>query len=215
MRVSNFIAFTDKKTNFTGTTTVSIESPEMPTPIGSNKIISGNTLEFKLSTEAGLTSSAFYNDGTIPNSGPLPQTIDKETTYTVHWTVANAFNDLRVVEVKSVLPIGTKWMNKVFPAKSGLEYNERTREIIWNIERVPAGAGINAPTVTIVFQVGLTPSEDLFGKSPKILENTTLKGTDTFTQEVINKKAPYLDTTLPEDKSIIDNLTRVIRVGDL
>ena len=157
VQIADYIPFTaDKKSNFIGQTTVSIESPEMPTPIGGNKVVIGNTLEFKLGSPVSLQTTAFYSDGTLPNSGPIPPTVGIKTTYSVHWTITNAFNDLRGVEVKTVLPYGVEWMNKVFPGKTGVEYRERTREVIWNLERVPAGAGIDKPSSNLVFQLGLS-----------------------------------------------------------
>ena len=215
INISDYIPFSlDKKSNFTGQTTVTIESPEMPTPIGGNKTITGNTLEFKLSSQVNLQSTAYYSDGTIPNSGPIPPTVGKKTTYTVHWNITNAFNDLQGVEVKTVLPFGVEWLNKVFPGKSGVEYNERTREVIWNIERIPAGAGIDKPTATLVFQVGLTPTDDYVGKAMDLVSETNLKGTDTFSQEVISKQNIKIDTTLPDDKSMTQEMGMVVRPGE-
>jgi len=215
LKVADYIPFTaDKKSNFTGQTTVSIESPEMPTPIGSNKIVVGNTLDFKLSSTAGLKSSGFYSDGTIPNSGPIPPTVGKKTSYTIHWTVTNTFNDLRGVEVKSVLPYGVEWTDKAFPSKTGVEYRERTREVIWNLERVPAGAGVDKPASNLVFQIAVTPTENDAGKSMELIGETSLKGTDTFSQETINLKSEHITTSLPDDKSMTEDMGNVIRPGE-
>lgn len=215
IKVASFVPFTlDKKSNFTSQSTVSIESPEMPTPIGQNKIVFGNTLDFKLSTAAGLACSAYYSDGTIPNSGPIPPTVGKKTTYTIHWEVTNAFNDLRNVEIKTVLPYGVEWSDKAFPSKSGLEYNPRTREVIWNIERIPGGSGIDKPTIKLVFQIALTPTDNDVGKALDIIGDTTLTGIDTFSQENVTLTARKINTTLPDDKSMNEDMGRVIRPGD-
>jgi len=215
IKIANYIPFTlEKKSNFSGQTTVSIESPEMPTPIGGNKVLIGNTIELKLSSAVSLQSSVYYSDGTLPNSGPLPPVVGKKTTYTVHWTVTNAFNDLRGIEVKTVLPYGVDWTNKVFPSKSGVEYNERTKEVTWNLERIPAGAGIDKPASSLVFQVALTPTDNDAGKILELIGETNLKGTDTFSQETINAKSQHIDTTLPDDKSVNEDMARVIRPGE-
>jgi hypothetical protein len=215
IKIADYIPFAGgKSSNFTGKTTVIMESPEIPTPIGSNKTIAGNTLEFKLSTFAGLKSAAYYNDSAIPNSGPLPPTVGKETTYTVHWTVTNAFNDLRNINVKSVLPYGIKWMSKVYPSKTGLAYNENTREITWSLERIPAGSGIDKSASSVAFQISVTPTDDQYGKFMELMGEATLQGTDTFTQEMVNEKSVKIDSSLPDDKSMNESLGRVIRPGD-
>ena len=215
VQIADYIPFTaDKKSNFIGQTTVSIESPEMPTPIGGNKVVIGNTLEFKLGSPVSLQTTAFYSYGTLPNSGPIPPTVGIKTTYSVHWTITNAFNDLRGVEVKTVLPYGVEWMNKVFPGKTGVEYRERTREVIWNLERVPAGAGIDKPSSNLVFQLGLTPTEDNTGKAMDLMSESTLKGTDTFTLETITKQTDKINSTVPDDKSMNEEMGIVIRPGE-
>lgn len=237
VRVANYIPFAlDKKTNFTGKSTISADSPQMPVSIGENKVIVGNSLELKLSSEISLKSQAFYSDGTIPNSGPIPPTVGKKTTYTIHWTLTNAFNDLRGVEVKSVLPcqidgttkdtkeacievktnlpFGVEWMDKIFPQKKGVAFQERTREVVWNLERVPAGAGGELPAVNLVFQVGVTPSESDLGKSMEIIGKTTLKATDTFTNETLTATAEPLDTTVPGDSSIGEGMGVVVKPGE-
>jgi hypothetical protein len=215
IKISDFIPFTnDKKSNFTGQTAVSIESSEMPTPIGADKVVTGNTLQFKLSSTAGLSSTVFYSDGTIPNSGPIPPTVGKKTTYTVHWTLTNAFNDLRGVEVKTVLPYGVDWEDRVFPSKTGVEFNKQTREITWNLERIPAGAGIDKPSSSLIFQISLTPTDDQAGKSPDLIGDVSFKGTDVFTQETVGLTARAVNSTLPDDKSMNEDMGRVIRPGD-
>jgi uncharacterized repeat protein (TIGR01451 family) len=215
IKIASFIPFSnDKKSNFSGQTSVSIESPEMPTSIGADKVVTGNTLVLKLSSAAGLTSTVFYSDGTIPNSGPIPPTVGKKTTYTVHWTLTNAFNDLRGVEVKTVLPYGVDWEDRAFPSKTGVEFNKQTRVITWNLERIPAGAGIDKPSSNLVFQVSLTPTDDQAGKSPDLISDTTFKGTDVFTQETVSLTARPVNTNLPDDKTMDENMGRVIRPGD-
>ncbi len=215
VRVADFIPFVDgKKTNFTGTTHLSIESPEMPTPVGANKIVLGKSLEFKLSTFIGFETKVFYSDGTIPNSGPIPPTVGDKTTYTVHWNVSNAFNDLRGVEVKSVLPFGVEWMDKVFPSKGGVVYKPGTREIVWNKDRIPAGAGNDSPAVSLVFQVGITPTENDHGKVMNIFGESNIKATDTFTQETVTLKTIGKTTDLEDDSSATDYMSRVIKRGE-
>ncbi len=200
--------------NFIGKTTVLIESPEMPTPIAENRTIVGNTLDFKLSTDTDFRSTAYYNDGTLPNTGPVPPTIGSKTTYSIHWTISNSFNDLKNIEIKSVLPYGVEWLNKIAPSSKGLEFRENTREIIWNLERIPAGAGYDKPLTEIVFQVGITPKEDDYGKSLELLGESNLTGSDAFTGELLSRKALHLTTILTSDASVTEDMSKVVKPGD-
>ncbi len=215
VRIADFIPFADnQKTNFTGTTQVSIESPEMPTPVGTNKVVLGKNLEFKLSSFVGFETKVYYSDGTIPNSGPLPPTVGKKTTYTVHWRVTNAFNDLRGVEVKSVLPFGVEWTDSVFPTKTGVTYKPGTREIIWSKDRIPAGAGSETPEVNLVFQIAITPTENDYGKTMELFSESNFKAIDTFTQETITSKTVKKNTFLEDDPTVTEFMSRVIKDGE-
>ncbi len=215
IRVADFIPFIDnKKTNFVGSTQASIESPEMPTPVGANKVVLGKNLEFKLSSFIGFETKVFYSDGTIPNSGPIPPMVGEKTTYTVHWRITNTFNDLRGVEVKSVLPFGVEWADNVFPSKNGVTYKPGTREIIWSKDRIPAGAGSESPEVTLVFQIAIKPTENEYGKSMDLFSESSLKATDTFTQETITSKTIKKTTFLEDDSTATEYMGQVIKKGE-
>lgn len=215
LKTAEFVPFIDnKKTNFTGTTQASIESPEMPTPVGANKVVLGENLEFKLSSFIGFETKVFYSDGTIPNSGPIPPTVGEKTTYTVHWRITNTFNDLRGVEVRSILPFGVEWTDSVFPSKTGVTYKPGTREIIWSKDRIPAGAGNESPEVTLVFQIAITPTENDYGKAMDLFSESNLKATDTFTQETITSKTVKKTTWLEDDSSSTEYMSRVIKKGE-
>jgi hypothetical protein len=95
-----------------------------------------------------------------------------------------------------------------------VEYRERTREIIWNLERVPAGAGIDKPSSNLVFQLGLTPTDDSVGRAMDLIAESALKGTDTFTQEIVVKQAGKINSTVPDDKSMNEDMGLVIRPGE-
>ncbi len=237
IKIANFIPFSQtQKSNFTGRITITADSPQMPADIGGNKVIIGNSLELKLSSEVSLKSVAYYSDGTIPNSGPIPPEVGKRTTYTIHWTLTNAFNDLSGVEVSSVLPcdingtigdtpnacvevktdlpFGVEWMDKIFPQRKGVTFQERNRQVLWNLERVPAGSGGENPAVNLVFQVGVTPSATDVGKPMEIIGPTTLKATDSFTNETLTATANSLDTSVPTDSSIGEGMGVVVNPGD-
>jgi len=215
VEIPEHVPFTDdKKSNLTGKSSVSIDSPHMPTNIGENKVVTGNVLEIKLGTKVFLQSKGYYNDSTILNEGPVPPTTGKNTTYTIHWTISNIFNELRNVKLKTTLPHGVEWTKEVFPSSSGVEYNERTKEITWNIERVAAGAGSYKPAPNLIFQIKVTPSDNDVGKLLLLINATTLEGVDTFTNETVKVSAKEIKSDLPDDPSISEELGIVIKPGD-
>ncbi len=197
--------------NFEISSVAQIDSPDVPTPIGANKLVSSNKKTLKINTKVILEAFGFYNDDLVSNAGPLPPKVGEETTYSIHWKVANINNDLTKSSIKAVLPEYISWKNKFYPARAGeISYNERTREVIWNINNIPAQTGTQLEAKEIVFQVGLTPNKEQIGSSPILVGESIFTGTDAFTQKQYILKKDLINITLPSDESIGDKEVKVV-----
>lgn len=179
-----------------------IDSPDVPTPIHMNKVISGNKMDIKLNSKIILDVSGYYNDSGIPNSGPIPPKVSQETTYTIHWKVTNISNDISGAKIESALPTGAVFTGKVFPEDGKIEYNERANSLVWNIGNVPSGAGIISPVKEISFQVKIKPSVDQAGKQVEILKESKITAKDNFTGQDLTSMAAGKTTNLPEDAGL-------------
>jgi len=191
------IADTSSK-NFTVDSVATIDSPDIPTPIGSNKVISSNTLSLKVGSKVIFDATGYYNDALIPNSG-LPMQVGKETTFTLHWDITNVSNDLASVAVTAALPTGVRWVGKTVPSSENITYDDRTNQLTWNAGNVVAGAGITSPIREIAFQVGVTPQPSQAGTAPTLLNASTLTAHDTFTNQDITSSNLAIDTQLRWD----------------
>lgn len=186
--------------NFEITLTASIDSPDVPTPIGKNKIISSNKLSIKVNSKVLFGVYAYYNDNTIENDGPIPPRVGEETTYTIHWKLINVNNDLNNVVVKAGLPGNATWTGKYMPtASKQITYNERTKEVVWNLGFVSALTGTHLSAQEAVFQVAITPQDNQVGQEPGLLSESVLTGTDSFTGKPVFLKAPQITTGLNRD----------------
>ena len=192
----------EKDKNFSIKTVAKIDSPDVPTPISMNKIISSNEIEMRVNSKLVVDVKGYYFDGVIPNSGPIPPKVGEETTYTIHWKVLNVSNDVSDVRVFSNLPTGVQMTGNVVPSNANLEYNQRTNEIVWNIGNIKSGAGILFDSPEVVFQVKIKPSPEQKGKELGLLGKTRLSGKDLFTLENIKNEYKEKDTNLLEDNSI-------------
>jgi uncharacterized repeat protein (TIGR01451 family) len=179
-----------------------IDSPDVPTPIHMNKVISGNKMDIKLNSKLILDVSGYYNDAGIPNSGPVPPKVGQETTYTIHWKMTNISNDLSGAKIESALPTGTVFTGKVSPEDVKIEYNERANSLLWNIGNIVAGAGIISPVKEISFQVKIKPSIDQAGKEAEILKESKVTAKDNFTGQDLASTAAVKTTNLPEDAGL-------------
>ena len=193
---------TESDKNFTISSIAKIDSPDIPTSIGSNKVIGSNRLTLKLASKVILNVKGFYKDEKIQNSGPMPPRVGNLTTYVLHLSVASISNDLSGAKIITSLPAGIEWGNKILPENEKVSYNSRTKEIVWDIGKIEAGTGARIAEKEIVFQVGIKPQINQVGQFFKLLGKTTLTAKDAFTGREITLQNAEKDSQLREDTSI-------------
>ena len=169
--------------NYIIKTNVTFESDEVPTTLGVNKIIQGNSSEVKLATRMipKATISYVSRESSIINTGPIPLKLAQTTTFAVSLEVQNLTNDISGVSFKTTLPDNVTWTGKSIATNGELSYNERTKEITWNLGKVPANTGLLRPLYRAVFQIGITPAINQVGQTPKLLSRINYSGKDDFT----------------------------------
>ncbi len=203
IKVKNNIPMEKKEDkNFVISSVVKIDSPDVPTPIQMNKVISGNKMDIKLNSKLLLETRGFYYDPLISNSGPVPPAVNQETTYTLRWIAKNVSNDVSGVRVEAMLPTGVVMTGKMEPTDAKLVYNERTNALAWDIGNMEAGTGIISPSKEVAFQVKLKPSPNQAGTIADLLGVSTMYAKDMFTGRDLTAVSEAKDTTLREDVSI-------------
>jgi len=190
--------------NYVISSIAKIDSPDIPTPIDSNKIIASNKIDLKLNSKMIVGVKGYYNDSAIKNSGPLPPVVGKETTYTVHWSAINVSNDLSTARVEMDLPTGVKYTGKKSPENYNLIYNERTNSLIWDIGNLPAGTGVITPAKEIAFQVVIKPAPNQIDTAVDLTGTSTFSGHDLFTEENLSVTSERITTSLREDPEARD-----------
>lgn len=186
--------------NFVISALAKIDSPDIPTPIKSNKIIAGNGIDMKLTTKLLFDTRGFYYDPVIGNSGSIPSQVGKETTYTVHWLVGSVSNDIAGARVETILPTGVTMTGKIYPEDARLSYNERNNSIVWEIGNLSAGTGVISSPEETAFQIKFIPSPDQGGASSgNILGESVFSAKDVFTGEDVSATSEKKSTILLED----------------
>ena len=188
--------------NFTIDSVAKIDSPDIPTPIGSNKTIDSNQLELKLATKVLFNTTGFFTDANLKNSGPMPMKIGQETTFAIHWTITNVSNDITGAQVISSLPSGVRWVGQLYPANENVTYDSRTNQVIWNAGSVPAGTGVTSTPRQVEFQVGVTPQINQAGQVLVLTNKADFSAVDSFVSKDISLSVPQKDTQLYEDPSV-------------
>jgi hypothetical protein len=163
------------------------------------KIASGASRKVKLSSNLNISSQIVRNTGPFQNTGPVPPKAEKETTYTVIWTVDNTVNTISGAEVKSSLPVYVNFVGKTSPSDEDIQYNPNTHEIVWNIGNVDTQTLRNGHRRQVAFQISFTPSISQVNSAPVLINKTTLTGQDDFTNVPLISNQIPLTTSFSSD----------------
>lgn len=169
--------------NYIIKTNATFESDEVPTTLGVNKILQGNSSEVKLATRIIPKASIFYKskDSSIINSGPIPLKIAQSTSFTVNLEIQNLTNDVSGVTFKTSLPANVTWTGQSLASNGNITYNEKTKEIIWNVGKVPSNTGLLRPLYRALFQIAITPTINQLDQEPRLLNKIDYTAKDDFT----------------------------------
>lgn len=197
--------------NYVVRSVAKINSTDVPTSVDSNKVVGSNILELKVQSKVFLETLGFYADANIPNSGPTPPALGKETTFTIHWTAMSVSNDMENAVVTASLPSGIRWTGKTFPDGEKISYDSRSNFITWNIGTIKAGSGIVSPKREVSFQIALKPQSNQVGKDVVLLNPSTLTAKDIFVGQDMKVEAMAKDTQLREDKTLDNTGYKVVQ----
>lgn len=176
-----------------------------------NEVRSLSTSIVKVATQAEFATRALHYTGAFKNGGPMPPQVDKETQFTIVWSVRNASNALDGAVVTAILPPHAVWSGIIAPTTEDLHYDDITHVIRWKIGAVPAGAGVGSVSPREVsYQVILIPTKNQINSYPTLIEQQKLAATDTFTTQGVEIQAQDLRTTLPSDPQAPDRIGSVV-----
>lgn len=191
-----------KDKSFSFSAIARMDSPDIPTPQGANKVIASNAIEVKLNSKLLVGLEGFFNDAEITNTGPLPPKVGEETTFAMHLKIANVSNDVTDAKVTITLAPGVKWKNNFLPENASVSFNDRTSELVWNVGSLAAGTGILTDPKELVFQVGLVPSQNQVGSFASLVSTAVFSAKDSFTGQPLEAKIGEKNTNLTEDLGV-------------
>jgi hypothetical protein len=163
----------------------------------------------RIISNVGLSAKALYYSGAFTNTGAIPPKVEKETTYTIVWSLSNTANNISNAQVVATLPAWTRFIGPVSPPSEDLTYDATTRQITWNIGGIPKGTGINDAGREVSFQIGFTPSLSQVGTMPTIINGATLTGHDDFAKVDVKVNKISLNTLLLDDPAFTPDGAKV------
>ncbi len=151
----------------------------------------------KMVSDTALAAEArYFNEDNIPvGSGPLPPKVGQATTYRVYWKLTNALHDLTGLKLSAKLPPNVTWTGLSNVDAGDLKFDASTEKIVWTLNWMP----VSIKTLTVTFDVALTPTDDQRGKIATLTEGTIFEGTDKQNGYPLILSAPPLTTAAEND----------------
>jgi hypothetical protein len=178
---------------------VSVNGREDLSSGGVASLKSIDSKKVKIISDVALSNKLLYSVGPFTNTGPVPAKVETPTTYTVVWSVSNTSNSISNAQVRGSLPPWVKFLDRISPVSEDLSFNPSSREVVWNIEQIPRGTGINNPEKEVSFQVEFNPSLSQVGTAPTIVNALALTGFDDFAKVEVRLNKPALTPRLIND----------------
>ena len=198
--------------NFTLKALGEITSPTVPYYVTSEQSIGLSSLENKVAGRTTIEPQVYFKEpnAEIVNKGSLPPRVNIPVNFTVHLIVKNYATDVRDVKITGFLQSSVKWTGVVKSnVASQPTYNERTSEIIWVIDKIPATKGVIDQPIEAIFQVEATPDITQLQKEMLLLDEIRLQAIDDFAGIKLESSAEKLTTRSLKDSDIETKDTRV------
>ena len=159
----------------------------------------------------GLAAKALYYSGPFENTGPIPPKAEKETTYTVVWSLSNTSNNVSKAQVKATLPPWVRFVGAVSPLNENVLYNITTKEITWNVGSIPRGTSITQTGREVSFQIAFIPSLSQVDTTPTVINDAVLTGHDDFANVEVRVNKASLNTRISGDPTFPSSGARVVK----
>jgi len=176
-----------------------------------NRVFIGQVKEeftVKVNSKLEVFSGAYFQDEVFGNLGPIPPQVGVPTTYTVMWQAKNHYNEMRNVKIKAILPQNVRVTGKIFPEQESekFTFDSVSREIVWQIGTMEVGRGIFNPAPNVAFQIAFTPDDFQKGKTADLIGRVEIVGEDTWTGQVLRESDQAINTTLPDDETVTEEM---------
>jgi hypothetical protein len=178
---------------------------------GQDNILFSDSRKVKITADPQLSAKALYFVGPFKNTGPIPPQEEKDTTYTVTWTVTNPLNNLTGGMVTAILPPYIKWLGTISPSSEKVDYDAGTGKVVWTVGNISSGAGTVASAREVSFQISLMPSVDQIGMALGLLSESMLSAKDSFTLTNVSDSFSGLSTRLSNDPYFKNDYETVIQ----
>lgn len=159
--------------------------------------------ETKIKSRLEILQRGFFEEEFFGNSGPLPPKVGEPTTYTILWQAKNCCNAVKNVKVLGKLPAQVMLTGKFFPEEetSKFFFDSESREISWQI-----GDLASNQTKVLALQISFSPAIFQKEKTPDLITEAQITGDDDWIGENLQNFSPPVNTTLPDDDTVTEEM---------
>lgn len=168
-------------------------------PIDSTDIytISTKSPPLSIGTQVFLNAEIRYytKEGDQLGRGPLPPQIGKETKYWGIIQISNTTSRIENLQFSAILPSYVVWTGKTSVSHgSDVVFDPASKKISWSLSSLQPHS-----TTGLYIELSLTPTPEMSGTNPILLQNVTLETTDTFINIPISRFIQSLNSSLSSD----------------
>ncbi|MEI6346292.1 MAG: hypothetical protein WCO79_03630, partial [bacterium] len=149
--------------------------------------------------------------GVFSNTGPIPPVAEKQSTYTIIWSLTNTTNSVDGVQAVATIPSYVTWLGNVNPPSENVAFDVTTGTITWNVGEIKSGVGFSSAPRQLQFQVSLVPSVSQVGSSPVLVNDLLIQGTDRYTGSPLQVSRAAVTTRTNSDPTYVNGSETVMQ----
>lgn len=164
------------------------------------------TKKLRFNTQTNIDTKSEYYTNTFLNSGPIPPIAEQKTYYTAVLEISNPSNRIQNGLVTMMLPNFVTYENNFAPSSEDFSYDPKTRMATWKVGTIEPKTGFEGTLPRkLEFQVSIVPSVSQVGTAPNLVYDIKFTGTDSYTNEPINRTGGNITTGTDDSKSFYDS----------
>lgn len=151
----------------------------------------------KVATAVAFSASSLHTSGALSNTGPVPPTINKVTTYSIVFSVRGGQNSIAGATATTILP-GYVSFTGATAGNGAFSYDGASHTMSWNAGDLAQGASAQG-----VFQVSFIPSLSQRGGAPPLTGPVSFSGYDRFAGVQISATSDPVTTETSGDPGYV------------
>ena len=178
--------------------------------IGQSPITINETRIVRISSQVNFSSKILRSLGPFANQGPVPPKVERETTYTVVFSIVNTQGDLGEAKVTAKLGSGVTLLGTPIGTEN-TTYDSMSNVLTWDLGALPSSANLSSVIRELTFQISLKPSIGQIGTAPVLVSNIVFSARDTLTGDTTTINSSSLTTRLTNDPAFIQGDDIVVK----